>query len=137
MSDIKTQKGDGDVDAFLESVEDERRRSDAIEVRALMADVTGDPGSMWGTTIVGFRDHTYMNGSGKTVEWFQVGFSPRKQQLVLYLMDGVERHGDLLGSLGKHSIGRACLYIKRLEQVDRTVLRRLIEESVAHTAASE
>jgi hypothetical protein len=134
---MKTQKSDDDVDAFLESVEDEQRRSDAIEVRALMADITGDPGAMWGTTIVGFGENTYLNGSGKSATWFQVGFSPRKQQLVLYIMDGFDGYDDLLGQLGKHSTGKSCLYIKRLDQVDRTVLRRLIEESVAHTAPSE
>lgn len=135
MAELKTKRNAGDVDAFLASVTDEGKRADSQSLRALMAEVTGDPGAMWGSAIVGFGSHSYRYASGRTGEWFAVGFSPRKQNLTLYIMDGFDGYEELLGKLGKHSIGKSCLHVKRLDDVDTDVLRKLVEASVAHVTA--
>lgn len=135
MAELKTKPNDGDVDAFLASVTDEGKRADSQSLRALMAEVTGDPGAMWGSSIVGFGSYSYRYASGRTGEWFAVGFSPRKQNLTLYIMDGFDGYEELLGKLGKHSTGKSCLHLKRLDDVDTDVLRKLVEASVAHVTA--
>ena len=132
MAELKTQKNEGDVEAFLDAIADKTQRDDSHAVRRLMAEITGDEGSMWGPSIVGFGSHRYRYASGKVNEWFQVGFSPRKKNLTLYIMDGFDEYGALLGRLGKHSTGKSCLYVKRLADVDTEVLRDLIAESVQH-----
>lgn len=131
MAELKTRKNDGDVDEFLASIADARRRADALAVRELMASVTGDRGSMWGDSIVGFGEAAYTSGSGKESRWFTVGFSPRKQSLTLYIMPGFDEFQSLLDRLGPHSTGKSCLYVKRLDAVDEDVLRELVAESVA------
>lgn len=137
MAELKTQRNDGDVDAFLAGVENDTRREDARAVRRIMAEVTGDDGSMWGDSIVGFGTHNYRYASGREGEWFQVGFSPRKQNLVLYVMDGFEERAKLLRELGKHKTGKSCLYVNRLSDVDTHVLRQLVEASVAHISKQQ
>ena len=132
MAELKTKPHDGDVHAFLASVPDERRRGDAIAVCSLMEEITGEPPTMWGTSIVGFGRYRYRYASGREGEWFVVGFSPRKQNLTLYIMDGFGGYQELLGRLGKHSTGKACLYLKRLDDADPEVLRSLIAQSVEH-----
>lgn len=133
MAELKTTRNDGDVNQFLESVDNEIRRRDAFTVRDLMANITGEKPEMWGNSIVGFGPYDYRPKSGGTKhEWFKVGFAPRKQSLTLYIMDGFSDYDDLLSKLGPHTTGKACLYIKNLEHVDRDVLARLIERSVAH-----
>lgn len=131
MAELKTQRNDGDVDAFLNSVDNEIRRRDAFAVRDLMAEITGEKPEMWGNSIVGYGAYTYKPKSGGAVhEWMKVGFSPRKQSLTLYIMDGFTEYEPLLEDLGPHSTGKACLYIKNLEKVDSDVLRELISRSV-------
>lgn len=137
MAELKTQQNEGDVDAFLASVDNATRREDAIAVRKMMAEVTGEPGSMWGDAIVGFGHYSYRYATGREGEWFKVGFSPRKQNLTLYLMTGFEDHTDTLDRLGKHSLGKSCLYIKRLADIDPDVLRELVTESFERPAAGE
>lgn len=129
MATVKTVKNDADVDGFLASIEPDIRRSDAVEIRELMARITGDRGSMWGDSIVGFGEQPLPYSGGNA--WFAIGFSPRKRNLVLYVMDGFEAHQDLLDRLGPHDTGRACLYLKRLDQVDHDALEELIERSFA------
>ena len=97
-----------------------------------MRRVTGDEPAMWGPSIVGFGSYHYKYASGREGDWMKVGFSPRKQQLTLYIMSGFSRFDELMGRLGKHSTGKSCLYIKRLEDVDLGVLEELVRESVAH-----
>ena len=133
MAPAKTVKNDGDVDAFLASVEPELRRDDALVVRELMADITGDRGSMWGDSIVGFGERALPYAGGNA--WFVVGFAPRKRNLVLYIMDGFDGYQELLDRLGKHDTGKACLYITRLEQVDTDVLAELVRRSAAAVTA--
>jgi hypothetical protein len=116
--------------AFIKQVADERRRKDCQDLVALMRDVTGQPPKMWGSSIVGFDRYRYKYSSGRDGESLLTGFSPRKQELVLYLGPGIENK-SLLAKLGKHKAGKGCLYLKRLDDIDRSVLRVLVERSVA------
>ena len=119
------------VDAFLASVPDERRRADAVAVCKLMAEVTGEPAQMWGASIVGFGTYHYRYDSGHEGDAALVGFSPRKTQLVIYLVGGYEeRRQAALARLGPHKAGKGCLYLKRLADVDRDALRELIDRTV-------
>ena len=136
MAALKTQKTNANVEEFLNEIEPEQKRVDAKAICALMADVTGAEATMWGTSIIGFGEYTYQYESGRTGEWMLVGFSPRKQNLTLYIMPGFEHYEDLLQKLGKHKTGKACLYINKLADVDLTVLRELVAQSVAHMKAS-
>jgi hypothetical protein len=115
--------------AFIGQV-DERRRKDCQELLALMSDVTGHPPKMWGSSIVGFGQYHYTYVSGREGDILLTGFSPRKQNLVLYLGPGIENK-PLMARLGKYKAGKGCLYLNKLDDVDRTVLRTLVEESVA------
>jgi Domain of unknown function (DU1801) len=127
----KTQPTSADVEEFLAGVPDERRRADARALCALLADVTGEPPVLWGSSIVGFGSYHYRYESGHEGTSALVGFSPRKTSLVLYLIGGFEdRHGKLLERLGPHKTGKGCLYLKRLADVDRDVLRELVDRSV-------
>ncbi|WP_253866310.1 DUF1801 domain-containing protein [Micromonospora sp. WMMD754] len=117
---------DASVDDFLAAVADERRRADALRLCAILRDVTGEPPVMWGPSIVGFGSY-----HGPTGAWPLAGFSPRKQQLVLYLVGGYEeRYPTLLARLGPHRTGKGCLYLKRLDDVDEGTLRELVERTV-------
>lgn len=129
MTELKTQKNAGDVEAFLNSVENQRRREDSFVVLDLMRAVTGEPGALWGTSIVGFGSYHYTYASGREGDWFVTGFSPRKQNLTLYIMPGFERYDALLGQLGKYKTGKSCLYINKLDDVDLDVLRELVVQS--------
>jgi hypothetical protein len=120
-----------DVDAFLDSVEDERRREDARSLCALMQEVTGEPPAMWGSSIVGFGRYHYRYESGHEGDSPLAGFAPRTQHLVVYLIGDFEnRHKAIMARLGRAKTGKGCLYLKRLDDVDRHVLRELIERSV-------
>jgi len=136
MAELKTQKNDASVEAFLDTIEDQRKRQDSFKILELMEDVTGAPPTMWGPSIVGFGSYRYKNAAGKENEWFVTGFSPRKQALTLYIMSGFDDYDSLLGDLGKHSTGKACLYIKKLDDVDMDVLRDLVQKSVDHMHAT-
>lgn len=135
MAELKTQKNDASVEAFLHTV-DENRREDCFALLKLMEEVTGAEAKMWGSAIVGFGSYHYKYASGREGDWMITGFSPRKQNLTLYIMAGFDRYDELLAKLGKHSIGKSCLYIKRLADVDTDVLRQLVEASVAHMNAT-
>src|SRR5688572_30960813 len=115
--------------AFLAKVDGDQRRKDCRELVALMRDVTGQPPKMWGSSIVGFDQYHYRYESGREGDSLLTGFSPRKQDLVLYLGPGIE-NTSLMAKLGKHKTGKGCLYLKKLEDVDRNVLRELILTSV-------
>ena len=132
MAENKTQRNDGDVMAYLESVQNNRRREDSLVVLKIMEEVTGEPAEMWGASIVGFGSYHYKYESGREGDFMISGFAPRKQALTLYIMGGFERHEELLAKLGKHRTGSSCLYINKLADVDLDVLREIISESVAH-----
>ena len=131
MAEAKTKPGGGDVEGLLQAIADPARQADARRVCALMEEVSGRPPVIWGGSMVGFGSYSYTYASGHSGEWFEVGFAPRKANLTLYLVDGFERREELLGRLGKHSTGKACLYVKSLGDVDTDVLRELVEASVA------
>lgn len=136
MTQLKTQPNEQSVVDFLNGVENEKRREDSFKVLALMREVTGEEPIMWGSSIIGFGCYQYKYASGRDGEWFVTGFAPRKQALTLYIMSGFSEYDELLGRLGKHTTGKACLYIKKLENVDLHVLRELIEKSVEHVSTT-
>ena len=129
--DRKTKPGTGDVEAFLDGVQDERRRTDAQSALDLMAEVTGVEPVMWGSSMVGFGRQPYTTADGKEREWFAVGLSPRKASLTFYGLTYYESNKDLLERLGPHTTGKGCLYVKRLDALDREVLAELVERSWA------
>lgn len=136
MAELKTQINDGDVKAFLAAVPDEQKRQDCFEILALMQDVTGAEPKMWGDSIVGFGSYHYRYASGREGDWFLTGFSPRKQNLTLYIMAGFDEYDTLMAKLGKYKTGKSCLYIKRLSDIDNEVLRELVRQSAEHVAKS-
>ena len=136
MSDAKTRPTDQDVGEYLEGIADARQRADCQALCALMREETGAEPQMWGTSIVGFGTYQYRYGSGRTGDWPLAGFSPRKQNTTLYLSYGLDQHDDLLAQLGKHTTGKACLYIKRLSDIDQGVLRELVRRAVAELRAA-
>ena len=127
---IKTVENKGSVAAFLESVDDPQRRKDCEAVAAMMEAAAKAKPMMWGTSIVGFGKQHYKYESGREGDWFTAGFSPRKDNLTLYLIGGFQKHKDLLEKLGKYKTGKSCLYIKSLDDVDQKVLKQLIARSV-------
>lgn len=119
------------VDNFLAAVPDDRRRADAERLCALLREATGEAPVMWGPSIVGFGTYRYTYAGGRTGDWPLVGFSPRKQQLVVYLVGGYEeRYPSVLARLGPHKTGKGCLYLKRLDDVDESALRELVDRTV-------
>lgn len=130
MAELKTKATSASVDKFLAGVKDKQRRDDCLTVVKLMQQVTKAPPKMWGSSIVGFGDYTYHYESGRELDWFLVGFSPRKEALTLYLMPGSSQFAAALEKLGKYKTGKACLYIKSLEDVDQSALKTLLQESV-------
>jgi hypothetical protein len=126
-----TRPTDEDVDEVIDALPDERRREESRTMCAMMRELTGSPPVMWGSTIVGFGSYRSTYASGRSGEWFVVGFAPRKARMTIYLMDGFEERGDLLERLGPHSNGKSCLHITRLERVELDVLRELVAASVA------
>ena len=123
---MKTQLNDASVEDFLASVGNARRRQDSADVLELMQDVTGETPRMWGDSIVGFGSYHYRYKSGREGDWPRIGFSPRKQYLAIYIMPGFGDYQDLLTRLGKHRTSVSCLYINKLADVDRDVLREII-----------
>ncbi|GGA78128.1 hypothetical protein GCM10011521_15620 [Arenimonas soli] len=130
----KTQATDADVEKFLAAVPDPGRREDCQRIRELMEAATGAPARLWGPSIVGFGVYHYRYESGREGDWMVTGFSPRKNDLTLYIMPGFARYEALMARLGKHKTGKSCLYIKRLADVDMAVLETLVRESVAAMA---
>jgi hypothetical protein len=124
-SENKTKPTAVSVSDFIEAVADERQRADAHSILAMMEGVSGHKPKMWGPGIIGFGSYNYRYESGRDGKWPRIGFSPRKGQTVLYIIDGFRGHGDLMAKLGKHKIGKSCLYIKRLSDVDEAVLEQL------------
>ena len=126
----KTSQHDGDVYEFLDAVENPHRREDARRVLELMREVTGEPPKMWGPSIVGFGSYHYKYASGREGEWMITGFSPRKQNLTVYIIPGFSEFAGLLAKLGKHKSSKSCLYLNKLADVDLDVLAELVRESV-------
>ena len=127
---MKTRPTEASVADFIGAIADAEKREDARAVAAMMAEITSAPAQIWGTSIVGFGRYRYRYASGRKGEFFETGFSPRKRALTLYIMPGFSEHGGLLEKLGQHSLGKSCLYIKRLADIDLEVLRELVALSV-------
>jgi len=129
MAELKTKKTTASVKDFLNSVPDERKRKDSFAIVKLMQEVTGIKPAMWGPSIVGFGKYHYKYASGHEGDAPLAGFSPRKQNLTLYIMAGFDGRAELLGKLGKHKTGKVCLYINKLEDVDLFTLKDLVRRS--------
>ncbi len=132
MSDMKTVPTDSDVEKFLAAIENDQRRKDSLEILEIMKDITGEKAVMWGPSIVGFGEYHYKYDSGREGDMFISGFSPRKQSLTVYVMPGFDRFEELMSKIGKHKTGKSCLYLKKLDDIDRSVLRELIDTSYKH-----
>jgi hypothetical protein len=133
----KTQATAVSVATFLETVEADQRRADAGTVIDLMARVSGETATMWGPSIIGFGVNRYRYESGREGVICRIGFSPRKAQLVFYLGTSFPDRDAMLAALGKHSTGKGCLYIRKLADVDMTVLERMIAASWAHKGPND
>ncbi len=131
MAELKTQKTDASVDQFLSSMP-ENRQGDCRTLLELMQKAAGAPPKLWGSSLVGFGDYHYTYASGREGDWFLTGFSPRKANLTLYVLNGFPGQEDLLENLGKHKVGKGCLYINKLEDVHLPTLKKLIASSVKH-----
>lgn len=130
MSEIKTKVNDASVEDFINSVENEKRRQDGFVLLEMFTELTGQPAKMWGASIIGFGMYHYKSErSSQEGDWPLSGFSPRKQNLTLYIMNDFSNYTDLLQKLGKHKVSRGCLYINKLEDVDMDVLKQLVRKS--------
>jgi len=132
MATQKTRETSACVQSFLHSVGNRTRREDSLVMLDLMRDATGEEARMWGSSIVGFGSYHYVYESGREGDAMLTGFSPRKQNLAIYIMPGFSAHGSLLEKLGKHKTGKSCLYVNTLADIDMKVLKTLVQRSVRH-----
>ncbi|MDQ8196784.1 DUF1801 domain-containing protein [Pelagicoccus enzymogenes] len=137
MSSLKTQKNAQSVSAFLNAIEDPQKRKDTKAICQWMKTASRENPAMWGDAIIGYGSYHYRYASGREGDWFRIGVSPRKQYLSVYLLAGFENQQDLLAKLGKHKTGSCCLNIKRLSDVDETVLQELINRAAQAKICSE
>ena len=131
MAEMKTKQTEASVEDFLNLIENDQKREDCFEIVKMMKQVTKKEPKMWGPSIIGFGSYHYKYESGREGDSPQIGFSPRKQNITLYILSGSDHENPLLQKLGKHSTSKVCLYIKRLADVDKKVLQELIKESFA------
>lgn len=129
---MKTTPNKLSVSAFLNAVEDADKRKDSKRLAKFLQEVTGEKPIMWGPSIVGFGKYHYTYASGREGDWPLTGFSPRKQNLTVYIMQGFEKHTSLMKKLGKYKTGKGCLYFKKLEDIDQDVLKELVVNSVEY-----
>lgn len=130
LAEIKTKQTDLSVEDFINSVNDEIKRKDSLTILKLMEKATKQKPKLWGSTIIGFGKKIYKSpATGREVEWFTIGFSPRKANLTLYLVMDIKKYSAELKKLGKHKTGVGCLYINKLEGIDMKVLEKLITDS--------
>ena len=132
MAELKTKRNDQSVETFLNRIADAKKRRDAFVIVDLMRKVTQAEPKMWGSSIVGFGSYHFKYASGREGDWFITGFSPRKQNLTLYIMPGFEQYGALLKKIGKHKTGKACLYINKIDDIDLPTLKELVKQSAKH-----
>lgn len=132
MAQNKTQPTVQKVSEFVSGIEDKVKRADCRELMKLMSGITGNRAKMWGSAIVGYGKYHYKYASGREGDFFLTGFSPRKQALSIYIISGFDISPNLMEKLGKYKTGKSCLYVKKLDDIDRAVLTQLVEESVAY-----
>lgn len=130
MAELKTKKTEDSVDAFLKQIPEEQKRNDAYTILKLMEESTGTKGKMWGTSIIGFGDNHLIYDNRRELDWFIIGFSPRKQNFALYISGVLEKQKPLLEKLGKYKIGKGCLYVNRLSDIDIAVLKQIIDRGL-------
>jgi hypothetical protein len=130
MANLKTKQTEDSVTAFLNKVEDEKKRQDCFAIIEMMQKATGLPPKMWGASIIGFGSYHYKYESGHEGDICLIGFSPRKQNIALYIPGGIHKYDDLLENLGKHKTGKGCLYINSLDKIDIEVLNSIILKSL-------
>jgi len=135
VAENKTKENSASVDDFLSAVANPVRRADAITIKLMMERITGWPATMWGNAIVGFGRYHYRYDSGREGDYMRTGFSPRKENLVVYIMPGYGDYSEQLARLGKHKTGKSCLYINKLADVDLAVLEEVIRASLDEMAA--
>lgn len=131
MAEAKTKPTKVSLTEFLDAMPEQKRRADCETIAAMMQQATGEPPVLWGSSIVGFGTYLVDYANGSQAEWPLIGFSPRKQDITLYVMFGADSHAALLARLGKHRTSKVCLYVKRLADLDLAVLRQLIVDTVA------
>lgn len=132
MAEPKTKPTGEDVEDYLNQISEEKKRQDSFTLLQMMKEITGLEPRLWASSMVGFGNYHYKYASGREGDAFLTGFAPRKQNLALYVLSGFDGQEQLLEKLGKHTTGKGCLYIKRLDDVDLTTLRRMIQESFEH-----
>jgi|SRR5215208_4481931 len=137
MAELKTKKTEASVDDFLNGLSSEQTRQDCFEIATIMKQVTKEEPKMWGSSIVGFGSVHLKYATGRELDWMLIGFSPRKQNLTLYIPGSLDTYADLLERFGKHKTGGGCLYIKTLKDVDTKVLKELIQRSIKVAAKNE
>ena len=130
MAELKTKERKASVEKFLNSVKDDQEREDSFKILKMMKQITKAEPKMWGTSMIGFGNYHFKYASGREGDWFLTGFSPRKQNISLYIMADINKYKNLLGKLGKHKTGKGCLYINKLDDVDVKLLKELITTSV-------
>ncbi len=130
MSELKTKPTDRDVTEFLNEIPEEEKRRDCFALADLMQRVTGEKPEMWGEGMIGFGRYAYRYASGQTGEWSKTGFAPRKQNITIYIMAYLENFPEIMQRLGKFKTGKSCIYIKRLSDIDISVLEELIRQSL-------
>jgi hypothetical protein len=130
MAELKTKKTEQSVKEFIETVPDIQKKKDCFALVAMMEKVTKAKAKMWGPAIIGFGDRHLVYDSGREMDWFIMGFSPRKQNIALYITGAVEKQQALLQKLGKHKTGKGCLYINQLADVDNKVLQSIIQKGL-------
>lgn len=128
-AELKTKKNETSVEGFLNTITDKEVRNDCFEISKMMTKATKAQPKMWGSSIVGFGEYHYKYESGREGDMMQIGFSPRKQNITLYILLGANPDNPLLNKLGKYTTGKGCLYIKKLADIDRNVLQQIINES--------
>jgi hypothetical protein len=127
LAEIKTKQNEASVTEFINAIAEEQKRRDSQIILEIMEKATGEPAKMWGSSIIGFGNVRYKSpATGREVDWFKIGFAPRKANLSLYLLD-LQRHAEALPKLGKHKTGAGCLYINKLKDVNQDVLKEMIQ----------
>jgi hypothetical protein len=129
MAELKTKRTKESVREFIDTIDDEKRREDCVELMKVMGDITKEKPAMWGPSIVGFGTYHYQYESGREGDWFLTGFSPRKGDLTIYILAGFD-FPDIVEKLGKYNTGKSCLYVKRLDDLHMPTLKKLIRESI-------
>ena len=132
MYELKTKENEASVEAYLQAIEPEQKQTDCREISSIMSAASGFPPKMWGTSIVGFGSYHYKYPSGHEGDASLTGFSARKRNITIYILPGFDTYEDLMDGLGKFKIGKSCLYINSLADIDREILKELIAKSVEH-----